>query len=364
MTPDIVFFGTSPRSADFLNRIVSCGLKPALVVSVPPKPVGRKGHLTENPVVTTTKNLKIQISDNIQILNALNRFTTKSGDTGWGTSKKGPLAGVFGGKPAAGPETGNRLQKANLLGLILDFNKIIPAQIIDRFPAGIINIHFSKLPQDRGPARGDQFILRGERQAWISYLLITPGLDEGPLLGQTALTLSGRETFGELSDRLVTQAAVEIGTIINDYLAGKITPRPQEGKPTYARKFTKDDFFIPAEALRKAIAATKLQSCKVANMSTGRHGLQSNENYFESLKLCNCAACLDKLIRAATPSPHAWTQIKLQRSKAPKIQRLKLLSAHLENNRLVLDEVQLEGKNPVSWKQFCQGYPDNNLIKK
>ena len=37
--------------------------------------------------------------------------------------------------------------------------------------------------------------------------------------------------------------------------------------------------------------------------------------------------------------------------------RIKLLKAHIEDGKLVLDQVQLEGKNQVSWKQFKEGYP-------
>ena len=42
--------------------------------------------------------------------------------------------------------------------------------------------------------------------------------------------------------------------------------------------------------------------------------------------------------------------------------RLKLLKAHLEEGKLILDEVQLEGKDPVSWKQFKEGYPNVDFL--
>jgi len=30
----------------------------------------------------------------------------------------------------------------------------------------------------------------------------------------------------------------------------------------------------------------------------------------------------------------------------------------VENDKLVLDNVQLEGKGPVSWRQFVEGHPE------
>ena len=61
---------------------------------------------------------------------------------------------------------------------------------------------------------------------------------------------------------------------------------------------------------------------------------------------------IERLIRAAYPEPTAWTFVQI-----PSEKRLKILKAHLENQKLVPDQVQLEGKKPVTWKQFQEGYP-------
>jgi methionyl-tRNA formyltransferase len=39
------------------------------------------------------------------------------------------------------------------------------------------------------------------------------------------------------------------------------------------------------------------------------------------------------------------------------VKRLKILKAHLKKDKLILDEVQLEGKKPVAFRQFLAGYP-------
>ena len=67
---------------------------------------------------------------------------------------------------------------------------------------------------------------------------------------------------------------------------------------------------------------------------------------------------MERMFRALSPWPGVWTIINI-----PQPKRLKLLKSHIENNRLVLDEVQLEGKKPVSWKQFIEGYPDFSFLK-
>ena len=62
---------------------------------------------------------------------------------------------------------------------------------------------------------------------------------------------------------------------------------------------------------------------------------------------------IERKIRAFNPFPGAYTWIDLNNQK----KRLKIWRAHLENNQLVPDIVQLEGKKPVSWHQFQQAYP-------
>jgi len=41
---------------------------------------------------------------------------------------------------------------------------------------------------------------------------------------------------------------------------------------------------------------------------------------------------------------------------APGYVNMKILKAHVDGEKLVVDEVQLEGKKPVSWKQFEEAY--------
>lgn len=66
---------------------------------------------------------------------------------------------------------------------------------------------------------------------------------------------------------------------------------------------------------------------------------------------------LARKIRAFNPYPGAYTLVEIK----GQLKRLKIWRAHLENNQLVIDQVQLEGKKPVSWKQFQTAYPEVHL---
>jgi methionyl-tRNA formyltransferase len=275
-----IFFGTSHHSAQFLNLAIKNGLKIDLVVSAPPKPVGRKQILTNNPTVVVAQKY------NLPFILSLKELTS---------------------------------QENLKIGLILDYNRIIPQSIIDLFPQGIINIHFSKLPCFRGPSPVQYTILSGEKEAFITYFFITAGLDEGPIIKQTSLPLTGTETAESLYTALIQKATNEISQVITD----KDHPCQQQGQPSYTEKLT-------------------TQKVKI-------DWSKSPEE-------------IDRLIRAAYPEPGAWTEIELgTMNNEQRTKRLKVLKTHLENNELVLDLVQLEGKNPVSWKQFKEGYPEATI---
>lgn len=305
----LTFFGTSRRSALFLDQAIKNGLKVDLVVSDPPKPVGKKQILMENPTISVANKAGIPTIltlENIKIARYQDNKIT--------------------------------------IGLILDFNKIIPAEIVNLFSKGIINIHFSKLPRYRGAAPVQYTILNGDKEAWITYYLINEKIDAGQILKQTSLTLDGTENTETLYQKLISKSAGEVNGILSDYLNGKLTPTTPTGVPSITRKLT-------------------LENCKI--------------DWSKS------PAEIDRLIRAAYPEPGAWTYIELQSLKATKLQRpekqpscetlklchsetkqkcLKILKAHLEQGKLVIDKVQLESKNPVTYKQFQQGYPNFSLL--
>ena len=84
--------------------------------------------------------------------------------------------------------------------------------------------------------------------------------------------------------------------------------------------------------------------------------------FINNFSIPTTPSAVERFIRAMQPWPGAWTNVVLNSKDTPK--RLKLLKGHLYADVLVLDEVQLEGKNPVSWEQFKLGYPSYTFPKK
>ncbi len=116
-------------------------------------------------------------------------------------------------------------------------------RVIDAFPLGIINSHFSLLPHLRGADPITWSIANGDEKTGVSLMLVDTGLDTGKLITSRSLALDGTETTPSLTDKLITLSDELLQEYIPRYLAGDVSPRaqPHPDRATYARKLTKDD---------------------------------------------------------------------------------------------------------------------------
>jgi len=205
------------------------------------------------------------------------------------------------------------------LGVVAAYGKIIPQQIIEKFKYGILNIHPSLLPKYRGASPIQAAILAGDEMTGVTIIKMDKEMDHGPILSSFKERVNKNDTTETLRTRLFNRSAQFLLDLIPNYVDRKIMPKPQNhDEATFTKTIIKKDGYV---------------------------------------SLSGDAAETERKIRAMYPWPGAWTEIYLSKDdKLPK--QLKILEAHVEDNKLVLDKVQLEGKNPVTWKQFTEGYPD------
>jgi methionyl-tRNA formyltransferase len=172
------------------------------------------------------------------------------------------------GVPLMEVATGAKLEQLFLaqevrtkLGLVVDFGIIISESIIGSFPLGILNSHFSMLPEWRGADPITFALLSGQTHTGVSIMRIAPRLDEGDLLAQERLTIGPQTTGPELTDQLVALSNKLLTTVIPRYIAGSLAPYPQDTsrQPTYSRKIRKEDGRLdwrkPAAVLEREVRA-------------------------------------------------------------------------------------------------------------
>ncbi len=218
------------------------------------------------------------------------------------------------------------------------FGEIVPAFFLEYPIYKAVNVHFSLLPKYRGAVPIQKAILDGEKETGISIMLMSEGLDEGDILQIFKEPILKDDTNLSLRERLVSKSAQVLGDVLERWINGEITPVKQDSsKATYCwqKDISKESAQIQWEDM--------------------------DPEYIE------------RLVRAMIPWPVAWSVIdkekilklfkielvRINSSKKPGTLYTKdgmlLFSTKDPNISLRVLDLQLEGKNRVSEKDFLNG---------
>jgi len=157
--------------------------------------------------------------------------------------------------------------------VVVAYGQIIPASIINFPRHHSVNVHFSLLPKYRGAAPVQWAILNGERRTGVSIFELNDKMDEGDILDQLEVDILPRENARDLEDRLARLGAARLVRTLDRI--DELPHRPQDhALATLAPRLRKDQ---------------------------GRVGW------------ANDADSIDRLVRAFTPWPGAFTFLHGQR---------------------------------------------------
>jgi methionyl-tRNA formyltransferase len=145
-------------------------------------------------------------------------------------------------------------------GVLVAYGRIIPAEILDIFPHGIINIHPSLLPEYRGSTPIEQAILDGKKETGSSIMRLVNEMDAGPVYAQSKLELIGDETKEILAKNLLDLGSELLIDNLPAILDGSLQPKAQDNsKATYTKLLDKEDGLVnqkkPAEDIERQVRA-------------------------------------------------------------------------------------------------------------
>ncbi len=209
------------------------------------------------------------------------------------------------------------LEKADL-AVVAAYGRILTKSELEMPKFGAINVHPSLLPKYRGPSPIQAAILNGDKITGITIIKMDEEVDHGPIIYQEELELSNIDNFDTLSKKCFQRSAEILPQIIEDFVSGKIKLVPQDHtKATYCERLTRESGYFPID-----------------NPPTPEN--------------------LDKMIRAYHPWPGVWTKwngkiVKFLPSPRHPEERSDEGSNYL---------LQMEGKKPISLKDFINGYPN------
>ena len=104
------------------------------------------------------------------------------------------------------------------------FMRILSSSFVEQWSGRMLNIHPSLLPKFKGLNTHQRALDAGDREAGCSVHLVTPELDDGPLLGQARLTIAENETAQTLSSRVLKLEHRLYPQVLRRYLLGERQP--------------------------------------------------------------------------------------------------------------------------------------------
>ena len=207
MTLNVVFMGTPDFAVPSLAEILANGHNIIAVYTQPPRRSGRGQTLTKSPVqqfaeimgldVRTPKSfLKSRVIDQLEDLNAD-------------------------------------------VACVVAYGQILPQRALDAPKYGCLNLHASLLPRWRGAAPVQRAIMAGDEKTAVQIMQMAKGLDTGDILLSETVTIGDTETAGQLFERLSRIGAGLWPRVLGAVERDALSPTPQQGEPSYARKIDK-----------------------------------------------------------------------------------------------------------------------------
>jgi len=124
--------------------------------------------------------------------------------------------------------------------VVVAYGLILPASAL-RLPRwGCFNIHASLLPRWRGAAPIQRALLAGDSITGVTIMRMEAGLDTGPMLASSRVSIAARDTAKTLHDRLAPVGAQLMAETLDALSSGRAreAAQPADGV-TYAAKIDK-----------------------------------------------------------------------------------------------------------------------------
>jgi len=144
---------------------------------------------------------------------------------------------------ARDPELHERIAEiAPDIAVVVAYGSILPKRLLDLPRKGFVNLHFSLLPLYRGAAPVQRAIMNGDEVSGASVMVLTEGMDEGPVLALEELGIGYDDTTRSYGERLARQGAPLLVETVRSFVEGGLVPEPQDDSAaTYAPKLTTED---------------------------------------------------------------------------------------------------------------------------
>jgi len=300
----LVFCGTPGFAVPTLEAVLAAGHEVALVLTQPDRPAGRKMELQTSAVKKLALKHGLQVAQPERL--KLNE------------DLKSQLQQI---QPDA--------------ILVVAYGRIIPQWMLDLPRFGNINLHGSLLPKYRGAAPIQWAVANGETETGVTTMHLDAGLDTGDVLLEHRLAVGPDTMASDLFPQLSQIGAALVLDTLAGLEAGTITRKAQDhSHATLAPILTREDARMD---LTDRTATEAYNRWRGFYPWPGAHALFRGKRF---------------LVHRMSVSPNSpglpagaldWSTGQL-------------LVGAAEGTALSLEEVQLEGKQPLAGIDFVRGF--------
>jgi len=313
----LVFLGSPAFALPSLEALRAAGHAIALVVTQPDRPAGRGQKTTPSAVASYAFEHDLAV---------------------WQTSS------------LKGPEAEARLRAVDADAMVLAaFAALVPSNILELTPPGILNVHPSLLPRWRGAAPIQAALLAGDQVTGVSIIRLVSALDAGPILLQERTPIAPEDDYVSLEPRLAALGARLLVRALDEHP----TPVPQDdAAATYSGRIERDDARIDWAQ----------PNTTIWNQVRAYRGWPQAFASFDGRLLKVLRAWPLSVDARAASSTGGYTPVGTE-SPASRLQPGSVETPNgipvvtTGQGLLRLDEVQLEGKRALSGTEFLRGYP-------
>lgn len=316
----IAYFGSPNFSATFLTLLrehaQELNITIEIVFTQPNRPAGRKLLWQPTPVKKTSQEASIFIYDK-------------------------PLKDNF-------AEVQKLFEAHTIdLAILFAFNEIIPGALLKKPKFGFWNIHPSLLPKFRGSSPVSYPLILGEKSSGVTLMQMDDTMDTGDIIGQVEFPLETSDTQQTILNKVPGLAM----SMVREHLPklGTESYIKQDNKlATYTRKLKREDGYLALSVLQQLVHREKLTLSALPLVSEfcNKNASYTPPEYVDILNLYH-------MWQGLHPWPGVWTTVQTKEGE----KRLKIIEMQIANGDPRITQVQMEGRNVVTLKEFQESYP-------
>ncbi|MCJ1990646.1 methionyl-tRNA formyltransferase [Lactococcus carnosus] len=193
----IIFMGTPAFSVPVLDGLIDSGYDVLAVVTQPDRAVGRKKEIKMTPVKAAALRHQLPVYQPEKL--------------------------------SGSPEMAELMALGADMIVTAAFGQFLPEKLLQSVKHAV-NVHASLLPKYRGGAPVHYAIINGDEAAGVTIMEMVKKMDAGDMISQKAIPITDADNVGTMFDRLSIVGRDLLLATLPDYLAGKLSPEPQDEK--------------------------------------------------------------------------------------------------------------------------------------